>query len=147
MNKSIWIALTLLSGAVLPIQAGLNSRLAKAAQSPLYAALFSFLVGTVGLVLYILFTRQSISWSGVREAPLYMWTGGLLGALYITVMILAFPRLGPGLTFGLIVAGQMMVSVLLEHYNVLVAQQNPVNLMKVVGVGLVVAGVVIIRNS
>lgn len=147
MNKSIWIALTLLAGAVLPIQAGLNSRLAKAAQSPVYASLFSFLVGTVALILYILITRQSISWTGVREAPLHIWMGGLLGAFYVTVIVLAFPRLGPGLSFGLLIAGQMVISVFLEHYNVLVAQQSPVNLMKVLGVGMVVAGVVIIRNS
>lgn len=147
MNKSIWIALAFLAGSVLPIQAGLNSRLAKAAQSPLYAALISFLVGTVGLIIYILVTRQSVSWTGLRETPWHVWTGGLLGAFYVTVMVLAFPRLGPGLTFGLLIAGQMLISILLEHYNVLVAQQNPVSLMKVLGVGLVVAGVVIIRNS
>jgi len=147
MNKSIWIALAFLAGSVLPIQAGLNSRLAKAVQSPLYAALISFLVGTVGLIIYILVTRQSVSWTGLRETPWHVWTGGLLGAFYVTVMVLAFPRLGPGLTFGLLIAGQMLISILLEHYNVLVAQQNPVSLMKVLGVGLVVAGVVIIRNS
>lgn len=146
MDKIIWIVLAFLSGTFLPIQAGLNSRLGKAAESPVYASMFSFVVGTIGLLVYILLTRQSISWAGVKDAPSYVWLGGLLGAFYVTVIILAFPKLGPGLTFGLVVAGQMIVSVLLEHNNILVAQQNPINAMKLLGIGLVIAGVFIIRK-
>ncbi|MPR35808.1 DMT family transporter [Salmonirosea aquatica] len=146
MDKVIWIVLAFLKGAFLPIQAGLNTRLGKAAGSPVYASMFSFVVGAIGLIIYILLTRQSISWSGVREAPGYVWIGGLLGAFYVTVIILAFPKLGPGLTFGLVVAGQMILSVVLEHNNILVAQQNPINAMKILGIALVIAGVIIIRK-
>ena len=146
MHKIIWIILALMAGAFLPVQAGLNSKLGKAVDSPLYAALFSFLVGTAGLLLYILLTKQHFSWSGVKDAPGYIWLGGLMGAFYVTIIILAFPVLGPGLTFGLIVAGQMLVSILLEHFNILVAQPNPVNYMKILGISLVVAGVIIIRK-
>ena len=146
MDKIFWIVLTFLSGAFLPLQAGLNARLGKAAESPLYASLISFIVGTVGLILYIVCTRQTVSWVGLKEAPVYIWLGGLLGAFYIAVIIFAFPKLGPGLSFGLIVAAQMIVSVLLEHHNVLVAQQHPVNLMRVLGIVLIISGVVIIRK-
>ena len=146
MDKLIWIFLTLLAGAFLPIQAGLNARLGKAVGNPVYAAMFSFLVGAVGLILYILLTRQAISWAGVKAAPLSLWAGGLLGAFYVTVIVLAFPRLGPGLTFGLVVAGQMVISLLLEHFNILVANPSPINYMKVVGIALIIAGVVILRR-
>lgn len=146
MNKIIWIVLAFLSGTFLPIQAGLNSRLGKAVNSPVYASMFSFAVGALGLIVYIAITRQTMSWSGIKETPVYVWLGGLLGAFYVTAIILAYPKLGPGLTFGLVVAGQMIVSVLLEHFNILVAQPNPVSYMKILGVGLVVAGVIIIRN-
>jgi bacterial/archaeal transporter family-2 protein len=146
MDKLIWIFLTFLAGAILPIQAGLNTRLGKAAESPLYASMLSFLVGTVGLCIYILLTRQTVSWSGVKEAPGYVWIAGLLGAYYVTILIFAYPKLGPGLTFGLVVAGQMIFSVILEHNNILVAQQNPINAMKLFGIALIIAGVVIIRS-
>lgn len=146
MNKIIWIALTFLAGAFLPIQAGLNTRLGKAAESPVYAAFLSFLVGTVAIAAYILFTKQTLSWSGVKEAPVYIWFGGVLGAFYVTLIIFAFPALGPGVTFGLIVAGQMLMSLILEHYTILVAQQNPISYMKIIGMVLVIAGVIIIRK-
>ena len=146
MGKVIWIVLTLVAGAFLPIQAGLNTRLGKAIASPVYASLISFLVGLVGLLVYILVTRQTVSFAGIKETPGHLWLGGLLGAFYITVIIFAFPVLGPGLTFGLIVAGQMVVSILLEHFNILVAHPSPISYMKILGVVLVVAGVIIIRR-
>ncbi len=146
MNKIIWVVLAFLSGAFLPIQAGLNTKLGKAVENPVYASFFSFIVGVIGLIVYILVTKQHISWTGIKEAPSYVWLGGLLGAFYVTVIILAFPKLGPGLTFGLIVAGQMTISILLEHFNILVAQQNSISLAKIFGVVLVVVGVLIIRR-
>ena len=146
MDKLLWIILALLSGAFLPIQAGLNSKLGKAVENPVYASLFSFVIGALGLIAYILLTRQTLSWSGVKDAPSYIWLGGLMGAFYVTVIVLAFPVLGPGLTFGLVVAGQMIISIILEHFNILVAQQNPISYMKVLGIALVIAGVIIIRR-
>lgn len=146
MDKVIWILLTFVAGAFLPIQAGLNARMGKAAGNPVYASMLSFAVGTLALLVYIAVTRQSASWAGIKAAPPSLWVGGLLGAFYVTVIVLAFPKLGPGLTFGLIVAGQMIISLLLEHYNILVAQQAPINYMKVLGVALIVVGVIIVRK-
>ena len=142
----MWIALAFLSGSFLPIQAGLNAKLGKTVESPVYASMLSFVIGALGLITYILITKQSMSWAGVREAPAHVWIGGLLGAFYVTIIILAFPKLGPGFTFGLVVAGQMIISILLEHFNILVAQQNSISFMKMIGVLLVVAGVIIIRR-
>ena len=147
MDKIIWIILAFISGAFLPIQAGLNSRLGKAIESPIHTAMFSSAIGTLGLILYAVITNQTISWAGIKDAPGYVWVGGLLGAFYVTVIMLAFPKLGPGLSFGLVVAGQMIASVVLEHNNILVAQQNGINVMKILGILLVVGGVIIIRNN
>lgn len=95
MNKVIWILLVFLAGAFLPIQAGLNFRLGKAADNPVYASMLSFIIGTFALIAYILISKQNVTWSGVKEAPSYVWLGGILGAFYVTVIILAFPKLGP----------------------------------------------------
>ena len=146
MNKLMWVIMAFISGAFLPIQAGLNTKLGKAGESPVHASTISFVVGTVALLLYILFTQQSVSWEGIKSAPGDVWIGGVLGAFYVTVIILAFPQLGPGLTFGLVVAGQLIISALLEHFNVLVAQQQSISPMRVLGIVLVVVGVVIVRK-
>jgi len=145
--KFIWIIITLLSGAFLPIQAGFNSRLGKAIDSPVNASLISFIVGAFSVLLYSILTKQHVAWTGLRAAPAYVWIAGLLGAFYVTSIVLAFPRIGPALTFGLVVAGQMIMSVLLDHFNILVSQQHLISIWKVLGITLIVIGVIIIRKS
>ena len=146
MNKILWIIMAFLSGAFLPIQAGLNSKLGKAGASPVYASLISFIIGGAALALYVVLTRETFSWSGLKAAPVYSWVGGILGAFYVTAIILCFPKLGPGLTFGLVVTGQMFISLLLEHFNILVDKPHPLNYIRLIGVLLVVVGVIIIRK-
>ena len=146
MNKILWIILAGLSGCFLPIQAGLNAKLGKAGASPVYASLISFVIGVAALALYVILTRETFSWAGLKTAPVYAWVGGVLGAFYVTVIILSFPKLGPGLTFGLVVAGQMFISIFLEHFNILVAKPHPITYMRIIGVLLVIVGVIIIRK-
>lgn len=146
MNNFIWLIVAIAAGAVLPIQAGLNSRLAKEIESPVYASLVSFIVGALALFSYVIVMRQPVSWNGFRSASFMSWTGGVLGAFYVTAVILTFPKLGPALTIGLVVAGQMILSVLLDHANILVAHPAPLSLYRVLGVGLIVAGVILIRK-
>lgn len=146
MNKLLWPLLTFLSGAFLPVQAALNSRLGKAINSPLHAALISFFVGLVALIGYIVVTGQRANLNDLRSIPVPVWLGGLMGAFYITVIIFAFPKIGPAYTFGLIVAGQLIVSVALDHFNILVAAPHPINVYRVLGVCLIIAGVVLVRK-
>ncbi len=144
--KITWVIIALVSGAFLPIQAGLNSRMGKLVESPVHASLISFIVGAFTVLLYSILTKQHVEWAGLRMAPPYVWLAGLLGAFYVTSIIMAFPRIGPAMTFGIVVAGQMIMSVLLDHFNILVAQQHSVNIWKLLGIVLIVTGVVIIRK-
>lgn len=144
--KPLWIILALVSGAFLPIQAGLNSKLGKPIESPVYASMISFSVGVAALVLYILITKQSVSWSGIKTVPAYAWLGGVLGAFYVTAIILSFRKIGPSLTFGLVVTGQMVIAVLLDHFNILVAQQHSINVWRILGIAFLIVGVIIIRK-
>ena len=144
--KFTWYFIALLSGAFLPIQAGLNTRLGKAIENPVYASMISFIVGALALGCYILLTKQSVSWAGLRSAPASVWLGGILGAFYVTAIILSFPRIGPALTFGLVILGQMMISILLDHFNLLVTQQHSINWQRLVGIALIIAGVFIVRK-
>ncbi len=146
MNKLIWVFAAFLAGAFLPIQAGLNAKLGKAGSSPIHASMISFFIGAIAVASYIIITKQTVSWAGIKTAPAYAWIGGFLGAFYVTIVILAFPKLGPALTFGLVVTGQMLISALFEHFNILVAQQHPITIWRLLGFLLVIVGVIIIRK-
>lgn len=146
MDKLLWLIIAFVAGALLPIQGGLNAKLGKAIESPVHASMLSFVVGAVALIFYILVTKQTVYFSGVKSAPGYVWFAGALGAFYVTAVIFAFPRIGPALTFGLVVAGQMVMAVLLDHFNILVAHPQPINLWRVLGILLILVGVVLIRK-
>jgi transporter family-2 protein len=146
MDKTFWIALAVVAGCLIPLQGAFNARLGAAAGSLLHASLLSFAIGTVAIAAYVLATSQPVSWPGFLKAPWYAWLGGLCGAFSLTVIILTYPRLGPGLAFGLIVAGQLLASVLLEHFNILVAEPHPFSFLRLVGLALVLGGVFMIRT-
>jgi bacterial/archaeal transporter family-2 protein len=58
---------------------------------------------------------------------------------------LTYPKLGPGLGFGLLVAGQLVVSAILEHFDILVTEPHPISFLRVCGIALVIGGVAMIR--
>jgi len=145
--KIAWLIIVFVCGALLPLQGGLNARLAKSIDSPVYASMFSFIVGAIAVAVYLQFTKETITWAGLKSASIYSWLGGgLFGAIFITCTMLALPRIGMALTFGLVVAGQVIVAVLLDHFNVLVTEQHSINLWRVLGIILIIAGVIIVRK-
>jgi bacterial/archaeal transporter family-2 protein len=146
MNKLIWIGLALLAGALLPIQAAFNTKLGKAINSPVHASMASFVIGAISIALYIFLSSQNVSFSGAKTAPGYVWVAGAFGAFYVTIIVMAFPRLGPALTFGLVIAGQMLISVLMDHLNILVTAHHPLSVQRFFGIALVIAGVILIRK-
>lgn len=146
MNKLSWILVAFASGAFLPIQAALNAKMGKAIESPVYASFISFVIGALVIFSYALVSHQPVAWAGLRTIPVYTWLAGVLGAFYVTAVIFLFPRLGPALTFGLVVAGQMGLSVVLDHFNILVVQPHLFTIWRLLGIMLVIMGVVVIRK-
>lgn len=146
MEKYGWILLVVLAGACLPVQAGLNARIGKSLGSPLSASFVSFAVGALALLIVMVATRQTVNLQQVAGVPKYAWTSGLFGAFYVLMVIIAYRKLGVPMTFGLVVAGQMVMSLFLDHQKILVEVQHPINLFRVVGVLLIVTGVILIRN-
>ena len=91
-------------------------------------------------------TRQKMEMSGISSVPLSYWIAGALGAFYVTVIVLAFPKIGAALTFGLIVAGQLTIAIVLDHFKILVQQQHGINIYRIIGLLLIVSGVILIRK-
>ncbi len=147
MQNWIFLIMALLAGAALPTQAAVNNKLATVMQQPLLAALISFSVGTVSLILYCFFT--GVPFRGLlaaKNVSAVAWTGGLLGAYVVTAVILLVPRMGVALTFSLIISGQMLITLVLDHYGLLGVPMRAVNLPRVLGVLFIIAGVVLIRR-
>ena len=100
----------------------------------------------ISSIIYIFLTSQNISWKGLKEAPAYSWLGGILGAFYVTVIVLAFPKIGPGLTYGLVVAGQLLTSMIMEHFQIMGTPHQPISIGRLAGMAMIVGGVVIMKK-
>jgi transporter family-2 protein len=142
------VLLALFVGALLAVQTGVNARLGQDLRSPMLAALGSFTVGTLALLLYNLVSRSALpSWGVIRHTPLWAWTGGILGATYVAIGIFAIPRIGVGAFTALVVTGQLVVSVALDHFGLLGLQTYSLTWSRILGVALLISGVVLIRRS
>jgi transporter family-2 protein len=144
----IWVffAAVFLSGALIAMQAGVNSQLVRFVGHPLLAATVSFVVGTVALTLCSLGVGTWPAAAALLEAPWWVWTGGLLGAVFVVTTAALAPTLGAATLLSIAVAGQMTFALLLDHYGLVGFAVRPLSLWRAVGAAFVVAGVVLIRR-
>jgi transporter family-2 protein len=144
---ALLLALAVLAGVFLPVQAGINAQLRQSLGSPLGATFVSFLVGTVG-VLLVLCTLRTPIWSGAawERSSWWHWTGGLLGAVYVLLSIVLAPRLGAATLIAAVVAGQMLTSLLLDHFGLVGFPLHQITPARIAGALLIIGGVVLIQR-
>lgn len=142
------MAIALLIGAGLSVQVGLNSQVRHYLGDPALAALGNFLVGTAAILVYLLLMR--INWpttGALRAVPPVNWLGGLFGAAYVAASALLAPRLGSAPLLALLIGGQLLMSLILDHYGWIGFAAHEMNVWRVAGAVLLVVGVVlIVRN-
>lgn len=131
----------------MPTQAVVNSRLANSVDNPVLAAFISFAVGTIALFVYILLTDVPLNnLAAAKNAPYIAWIGGFLGAFFVSAMATIVPRVGVALAFSLAIGGQMLVTLLIDHFGWLGVPEKPINSARVLGAAMITIGVIMIRK-
>lgn len=131
----------------MPTQAAINNKLAGYVNSPIISAFISFAVGTLALFIYILASGIPLgNLTQAKNAPLIAWIGGILGAFFVASAVILVPRIGVALTFSLIIAGQMLVTLIIDHFGWLGVPEKPINFVRVAGAALITIGVILIRR-
>ena len=133
-------------GGGITVQAAINARLGDRVGHALTASIASFFVGLAGLLVAALAVRAPVL-PRAPGAPWWLWTGGLFGATYIAAAVTLAPRLGPGLFFALLVAGQLTAALLIEQFGLLGFAPQPVTAARMLGVACLLAGVLLIRRG
>ena len=134
------------AGIALPVQFGINSQLAAWLDSPVRAAFVSFLTGTIILAgAAALVFKPLPSLARLGHAPWWVWLGGALGAFYVAGSIVAAPRLGAAALIAVIVAGQSLASVVVDHFGWVGFEPKHVSAGRIGGVALVLAGAASVR--
>jgi transporter family-2 protein len=139
-----------LAGCGLAFQAAVNAQMRAFVSHPLVAALASFAIGTGALAVLagvaMLAGAPRPAMARVLEAPWWVWVGGLLGAYYIFTTVTVTTRLGPAVFLALVIAGQLVTAVAIEHAGALGVARQPVSAGRIAGVALMVLGVVLLRR-
>jgi transporter family-2 protein len=132
------------AGCLVGMQAPINSRLGRSVGS-VQAATFSFLVGTVALVLIVSFVHGGLGALGkAGRAPWWALVGGLLGAVYVTVALLAVRTLGASGLTAVVITGQLTVSVAIDRFGLFGLARQHIDTSRILGLVLLVVGVVLV---
>jgi bacterial/archaeal transporter family-2 protein len=135
------------AGASLALQQVLNARLRVSLASPWWAGFASYFVGMLLMLALASFAPgPRLSLAAVSRTDLPFWSGGFFGAVFIITAILTVPRLGAATVLALVVVGQMIGSMAFDQFGLLGLPQQPATLIRLLGAGLLIVGVVMVRS-
>lgn len=139
------ILLGAVAGSLIPVQTSINSRLAVFTRSVFLSSFYSFLVGTLMLVLFNLFAnpgKLSPAYIASQDFSYIWFVGGLMGVIYLTGNVLLLPKIGAALTVIMTVAGQMVIGLLIDTFGWFDASVQPINIFRVLGIVIMIAGII-----
>lgn len=142
----LFILFAFIAGIVLPVQASINAQLKNYVGTPLIASTISFLVGLLALLIGTLIHGTWNLGKNLTSAPWWIWTGGLLGAFYVLATIVLIPRLGAATTVACVLAGQVVVSIIIDHFGLLQVTINQISIPRLIGAVLIIVGVILVQK-
>lgn len=143
-----WQCLGFLTGMLSALKTAINGHLGKVINSSLKAALISFLVGFITLLIIVLINhyahkpKQAIQ---IVQQPWWIWIGGIIGSLFVLGNIFLVPLLGTGLVVVIVLVGQIAGSLLVDQCGWFGAKKNPISAIQLLGLLFMVGGVVLIK--
>ena len=145
----VFVLLAVTIGSLVVVQASINSELRVMVGDAWRAALISTSVSTLSLLVIttVIQGRPWPSGEAVSAATWWMWVGGILGAIYVAASSVLVARLGSAVLFALVILGQLVTSVVMDHFGVLGLEKHDISLPRLIGVAMLLAGVVLIRWS
>src|SRR3954463_2126267 len=147
-NEILFLALALITGALIPIQAATNAGFSKSIGNPFITGLMVFIVGLIGMILFLLITRTSFPMRHqLASAPVYGYLGGIIVATYVVMITVLVPRIGVGTAIGLIVTGQIICAVAIDHFGLFNVAVQSISISRIVGMLLMIAGVYLVMKK
>lgn len=139
--SGIFMALGL--GALIAIYMPMNAVLAKHLGSAVSANLVMYAVGFLATLVMFFIMSAPLKLSALIAAPKYVFLAGILSAGMVLGMIYLLPIMGTRQVFVLLVAGQILMAMVMSHFQWFGAVADPITTKKLFGAGLVIAGVLV----
>lgn len=135
-----------LSGIGLPVQTSINSKLEKRLGSPFYASFFSFSGAVLFLIIALLCAGGNpfFDTSKLSGEPLWIFAGGILGLILVSINILSAPRIGSAETVIFCVLGQIIMGLLIDEFGLFGSREISLSIWRIIGAAFVITGVFIV---
>ena len=145
----IAVVIGLVAGSLLGAQPSINGQLGRSLEHPLQASLISFGSGTaIILVISVLIGSFPPAFTTPpRELPWWIWFGGAIGVIMVTTSLILVPRVGSLPWFAAVMTGQTVAALCLDHFGLLGNPKIPTSPLRMLGVGLLAAGVIVIVQA
>lgn len=140
-----WPLLAFMIGCLIPFQGIITQSLSKNLQHPFGAAFINFFGGMLVFLTAILLTSsQTFPFKKIFTMPWYLYTGGLIGSFFIFGALFSLPRIGATSFFGLIVIGQLIMTIIVDHYGLFGIPVYKIDGFRILGISLLIIGSLLI---
>ncbi|MGU3575097.1 DMT family transporter [Brucellaceae bacterium C25G] len=145
-NSFLIIIAAIITGAVVPFQAGANAFLGKNLGHPLWGTVISLCISLICILPVMVFAKVELpTFSNLVQAPRWIWIGGLVGVIYITGALMLAPKLGAAGFITAAIVGQMLASIIIDQWGLVGLPKKPISLNRVIGVGLIFIGLIVMQ--
>jgi len=135
--------LALLAGTALSFEGAIYGELGKSI-GQLETSFYNFFMGSIIMgLLWVFFGKGKLSY--VVEAPKWSLLGGILGVVYLTSIVISVPFVGIGITMVAVIIGQLVMSMVIEHYGWLGSQKSRINKEKIFAVISMIIALVLVN--
>ena len=137
-----WIAI--LSGALMSVQGVFNTQVTK--QSGIWVASAFVQLSALLVCLAFWMIGDGSSFAALfRVEPKYTLLGGAIGALITYTVIKSMEQMGPARAVMFIVVSQLIAAYGIELLGLFGTQKQPFEVRKLLGMGVMIAGIVIFK--
>lgn len=143
--KWFYLLLSLAGGLSIGMQAAINGGLGKKVGT-IEATFISFCVGTAALFFMVLFWGKG-NILAVSEVPTYQLIGGILGAFYLAVIVVAVPKIGVSGALFAVITGQLLISAIIDHFGLFGAPRFPLDLKKMIALVLMISAIYLFHHK
>lgn len=141
----LYASIMLLAGLGIPVMAALNGGLGARLQNPALATTVLFFVGGCLSLVYLI-VSGNMPKSIPHNIPFYFYCGGVFVIFYILTITWVAPRFGVGNAVAFVLLGQIFSMAVIDHFRLFGAPYNPINITRIVGLVLMIAGVFLVTR-
>jgi transporter family-2 protein len=142
VTKGLALLLSAFAGMLVAMQPPINSKLGGAIGT-FAAATFSFLVGTIALLI-VATVAGGNDVGALRSVPWWYFLGGFIGAVFVASSLVTVRTLGAGGVVAATIAGQLTMSVVIDKLGLFGLHEKPITVGRIAGVLLLAAGVFLV---